>query len=73
MDKQEPKLNDLIKKERERQGISSFKLAQAIPTNPSHYKKLELGEFSPSLDMMKRICIALNITITISPDGVKIK
>lgn len=62
-------LHKQIKAERERQGLSSWKVSQAIPTNPSHYKKLELGEFSPSLDMMKRICVALNISITILPNG----
>jgi transcriptional regulator with XRE-family HTH domain len=66
-------LHDQIKKEREKQGISKYKLSRIINTNESYYGTLEKGKHSPSLDMMKRICIALDITITISPDGVKIK
>lgn len=66
-------LHELLKKERERQGLSKYKLSKMISTNPSHYGTMEAGKYSPSLDMMKRICSALNVSITIHPDTITIK
>lgn len=67
--KKEIGLHDLIKEEREAQGLSKYRLSKMLDTNPSHYGTMENGKYSPSLDMMKRICAALNVSITIQPDG----
>lgn len=63
------KLHEAIEKERERQGISRYKLAKAIDTNPTNYGKIADGLHSPSLDMMFRICKELNICITLCKEN----
>lgn len=62
-------LNEQIKKEREKQGITKYKLSRLIGTSPTNYGHLEAGVHSPSLDMVKRICNALNVSITFHPDN----
>jgi transcriptional regulator with XRE-family HTH domain len=66
-------IHDIIKKQREKQGVTKYKMAKLLGTSQGYYANLEKGEFKPSFDRIFDICKILNITITISPDGVKIK
>lgn len=63
------KLGELLRQERERQGLNKNHLALAIPTSGTHIKKVEDGKLSPSFDYVCRACVALDITLTVSPDA----
>jgi transcriptional regulator with XRE-family HTH domain len=61
-------MNEQIKRERERQKLTRYKVAKMMGTSQSYYDSIEKHGVSPSLDMLKRVCEALNISVTIHPD-----
>lgn len=62
-------LNELIKKERERQGISAWRLSKRIDTSPTNYGKIESGKHNPSMVIIQRIATELNADITFHPNN----
>ena len=61
-------LHNIIRKEREKQGISRYKLSKAIDTGPTNLKKIEDGTHSPSFGMICKICTELGMSIMIAPN-----
>lgn len=62
------RLQDILKKEREKQGLTKYKLAKSIDTSLTNYDKIESGVHSPSFGMLCRLSTVLGISITISPN-----
>lgn len=52
-----------LKTIRENMGISGRSLALRVDVVPSQISKIENGVTNPSLDLLQRICEALNITL----------
>lgn len=63
------KLHEAIKKERERQKISKYRMAKDLETSASYYARLEKGETNPSQDRIEAIAKLLNVKITIHSNG----
>lgn len=53
----------IIRKERERQGLTVYKLAELSGVHAANIHKIEDGENCPRIDTMQAICKALNIEI----------
>lgn len=60
------KMNDyraVIKKNREKAGLSQYKLAQMVGITQSFMNEIESGKKSPSIEVFFRICEALDIRV----------
>lgn len=62
-------INEQIKKERLKQGLTMYAAAKAMGISQTHYKKLETNTNSPSLALLSKACIALGVDAVISHDG----
>ena len=56
----------LMRQRRKACNITQKELAQRIRVDASNITKIELGQITPSLKMMRRIAKALNIQISIT-------
>jgi len=60
------KMNDyreVIRKNREKAGLSQYKLAQMVGITQSFMNEIESGKKSPSIEVFFRICEALDIRV----------
>ncbi len=56
-------LGQVVRRERERMGLSQAELANLIKTKETIIKKIEKGEFNPPLDLVKRLEKVLKTTL----------
>lgn len=54
-----------IKAEREARGMTIYKFAKITGMSSAHIARIESGVIAPRIDVIERICIALNVTITL--------
>lgn len=69
MSKKEPTINEQIKKERLKQGLTRYKVSKLMGISQTHYNSLETSLKSPSLSLIQKACIALDVAIITNPDG----
>ena len=63
------KFKDLIKEEREKQGLSKYKLAKKAGVTDVAINYYEQGTRVPSIDNANKLLKALEITLKIGKDG----
>ncbi len=56
-------LGQVVRRERERMGLSQAELANLVKTKETIIKKIEQGEFNPPLDLVKRLEKVLKTTL----------
>jgi transcriptional regulator with XRE-family HTH domain len=57
------KVGDRIVSLRERKGLSSNRLSKAAGVSQSYLRDVETGKSQPTIDVLERICTALEITL----------
>jgi len=55
-------LGEKIKTLRKRHGLSQGDLAEQVEINSSHLSRLETGKYQPSIDVLKRLAEALEVS-----------
>jgi transcriptional regulator with XRE-family HTH domain len=55
-------LGEKIKTLRKRQGLSQEELAERVEINSTHLSRLETGKYQPSIDVLKRLAEALEVS-----------
>ena len=63
-------LGEKIKTLRKRQGLSQEELSERVEINATHLSRLETGKYQPSIDVLKRLADALEVSTDylLSPD-----
>lgn len=56
------KLNEKIKKLRKEKGMSQADMASLTGVHKAHFSRIERGRFQPSIDLLKKISKALDVT-----------
>ena len=57
------KLMEKIRKARKGKGLSQGELADLIKMNPNHLSRLETGKFQPSIEILKKLADALEVSV----------
>lgn len=55
-------LGEKIKTLRKRQGLSQEELSERVEINATHLSRLETGKYQPSIDVLKRLADALEVS-----------
>jgi len=56
------KLNEKIKRIRKDKGMSQAEMADMTGIHKAHFSRIERGKFQPSVDLLKKIAKALDVT-----------
>jgi transcriptional regulator with XRE-family HTH domain len=56
------KLHEKIKRLRKEHGMSQARLAELTGVHKAHFSRLERGVYQPSVDLLRKIAQALNVT-----------
>lgn len=60
-------LHEQIRKEREKQGFSKYKIARMMDMSESYYGEIEAGKKPISRKTIEKLCDALKVSVTLFP------
>lgn len=61
------RIGSRLRELREAQGMTTRQLAEAAGLHQSNISKIEAGKYSVGLDVLSKMCSALNAELTIQP------